>query len=175
MAWHEATWVDDPDAPKKKNRRSYWNFLWLLVVPAALIAFFIARSNNYWQWTDMTVTTLECRESVAEGATWAAMEAAGCTPAATDAEVIILDVGNPVDKEPTVEGATWTFKKVPSAFSTLGINVLVPESRGSVTVMDAETDPPSTLTTMNSDVSGLTFSSTLPQGDSTSFYVVIAP
>ena len=56
-AWHEATWVDDPDAGPQKKRRFRWAWAWLLLIPAALMLFSVARSNNYWQYTDMTVTS----------------------------------------------------------------------------------------------------------------------
>ena len=58
-AWHEGTWVDDPDsAPRKKRWRATW--MWLLLIPVALFMLSIARFNNYWQYADYTVSTLAC-------------------------------------------------------------------------------------------------------------------
>ncbi|MDO5712666.1 MAG: hypothetical protein Q4P32_13145, partial [Micrococcales bacterium] len=169
-AWHEATWVGPEGEAPRRTFRLGW--LWLLIIPAVLIAFSIARFNGFWQYTEMSVTTLRCEQPLAESEpTWPQMEAAGCTPTALGAEVVILDGGQPADSEPETDGTTWTFDQVPSAFSTLGINVTLPESAGRVHTVNAEAEPPEVLNEMNGDAQGRVFSERLLHGDSVTFYV----
>lgn len=173
-AWHEATWVGPEGETPRRRFRLGW--LWLLIIPAALVAFSIARFNGFWQYTEMSVTTLQCEQPLAETEpTWAQMEEAGCSPTALGADVVILDGGQPADSEPETDGTTWTFERVPSAFSTLGINVMLPESAGRVHTVNAEAEPPEVLNEMNGDAQRRTFSERLLQGDSTTFYVVVSP
>lgn len=173
-AWHEATWVDPDRGAPRRGLRLGW--LWLLIIPAAMIAFSIARSNGFWQYTEMSVTTLRCEQPLTEPEpTWAQMEAANCSPAALGGNVVILDGGQPADSEPETDGTTWTFERVPSAFSTLGLNVMLPDPAGRVHSVNAEAEPPEVLIEMNGDSQRRTFSERLPQGDSTTFYVVVSP
>lgn len=170
-AWHEATWVD-PEAQQKRRWRLGW--LLLLLIPAALIAFSIARFNDYWQYVDMTVTTMGCPQPVATGATWADLEAAGCAEADTGATVALLDAGRPIRE--SQDGAVWTYERVPSAFSTLGVNVTTPETAGGVYVVDAETTPPTVLMEMNStDTADRVWTGNIGSVSSATFYAVIAP
>lgn len=170
-AWHEATWVD-PDG--KSRRRWRWGWLALLLIPAALVAFSIARFNDYWQYVDMTVTTMQCPQPVPESAAWADLEAAGCTEVDGGATVALLDAGRPVKE--TQDGAVWTYEGVPSAFSTLGINVTTPETAGRVYVVDAETTPPTVLMEMSStDTADRVWTGNIGSVSSATFYAVIAP
>lgn len=173
-AWHSATWVD-PDAPEKKRRFSL-GWLWLLLIPAALIIFSIFRFNNYWQHADWTVTTYACDQALAADATWSDMEAAGCSPTAIPgAEVVLLDAGYPAEHFET-DGTTWTFENMPAAFSTSGLNVFLEDSAGEVFVVDGSSTPPTVLHEMgNSDVARTVFTRNLGDIDTTDLIVVVAP
>lgn len=173
-AWHEATWVGPEGEAPRRRFRAGW--LWMLIIPAALIIFSVARYNGYWQYTEMSVTTLQCEQPLADAEpTWAQMEAAACAPAAIGADVVILDGGQVADSSPNTDGTTWTFEGVASSFSTLGINVTLADSAGRVHTVNAETQPPEVLNEMNGDAQGRIFSQQLLQGDSTTFYVVVSP
>lgn len=174
-AWHEATWVDDPDAgPRKKRWRTAW--LWLLLIPVALFLLSIARFNNYWQYADYTVSTLACDQPLAQDPSWSDMEAAGCAQAAIPgAEVVLLDGGAPAENVET-DGTTWSFPNMPSAFTTMGLNVLLQESAGRVFIVDAATTPPTVHREMTAtDVNHTVFARSLGEADSTTFYAVVAP
>jgi hypothetical protein len=149
--------------------------MWLLAIPAALLVFSFARYYDYWQYSDMTVSTLECAEPLEGDPSWSDMAAAGCEPVPISGEVVILDGGRQADKDPETDGARWTFDGVPSAFSTLGINAMLDDPAGRVYLVNAEAEPPQTLGELNGDVGGLTFSGRLEQGDSRSFYLVVSP
>lgn len=172
-AWHEATWVGPED--KAPRRRFPLSWLWLLVIPVALIGFSFARYNNYWQYTEMTVSTMECTQSLDAEPKWPDMEAAGCELAPLAAELVILDGGRQADKDPDTDGTTWTFDGVPGAFSTLGINATLKDSAGQVHIVNAEAEPPEVLSAMNGDVGRRIFSQRLEQGDSRTFYLVVSP
>lgn len=175
-AWHEATWVDDPDAGPQKKRRFRWAWAWLLLIPAALMLFSVARSNNYWQYTDMTVTTLQCQEPVSEAPAWADLADAGCAPAAIGAQVALTDAGRHPDAEPESDGTTWTFEGVPSAFSTLAIDVQLAEPAGRVLVVNPESEPPTVVRELlANDTASTMFAGSLGELESTSFQVVVAP
>jgi len=172
-AWHEATWVD-PDEKQKRRFRGGW--LWLLLIPAALVLFSVARFNDYWQYDDMTITTLECDERLGGSPTWADMESAGCAPAAIGATLTLVDAGRGTDPEPDMDGTNWTFKNIPTAFSTLVLNVTVHESVGGVLIVDAEQDPPAVLREMTpSDVARTVFARNLGELDTLTLYVVVYP
>lgn len=172
-AWHEATWAD-PDAKEKRGFR--WGWLWLLLIPAALILLSVARFNNYWQYDSMTVTTLECRDAVAEDATWADMESAGCEPTDVGATVQLVDGGRITDADPETDGTSWTFDNVPTAFTTLALNVTVPRSAGQVHIVDAEQEPPEVLRAMTpSDSARTVFARNLGEIDTLTLYAVISP
>ncbi|WP_114908128.1 hypothetical protein [Ornithinimicrobium murale] len=175
-AWHEATWVDDPDAAPRRKRRWRTAWLWLLILPVGLFLFSIARFNNYWQYDDYTVATFACEQPLAETATWSDMEAAGCRQAAIPGtEVKLLDGGAPAEEFES-DGTTWTFPNLPSAFSTMGLNVLLEESAGRVFIVDASTTPPAVHREMSpSDVDRTVFARSFGAIDSTEFYAVVAP
>lgn len=174
-AWHEATWVDDPDAgPKKRRFRLAW--AWLLLIPAGLMVFSVARSNNYWQFDDMTVSTLQCQESLGEEPTWGDMEAAGCAPAAIGAEIALTDAGRHPDADPESDGTTWTFEQVPTAFTTLALDVQLSEPAGRVFVVNPETTPPTVERELAaSNVADTMFAGSLGSLKSTSIHVVVTP
>ncbi|WP_109471570.1 hypothetical protein [Ornithinimicrobium cavernae] len=174
-AWHEATWVD-PDAPEKPRRRFRWAWLWLLLIPTVLILFSLARYNNYWQYGDWTVATFSCDQPLPGEATWSDMEVAGCAQEAIPgADVKLLDVGVPAQDVET-DGTSWTFRNMPTAFSTMGLNVFLQESAGRVYIVDASTTPPTVHREMTaSDVDRTVFARNLGEIDTTSFYVVVAP
>lgn len=173
-AWHEATWVD-PDAPQRKRRLS-WGWLWLLLIPAALIAFSVARFNDYWQYDDWTVTTYACAEPLTAEATWSDMEAAGCAQTAIPgSDVTLIDGGRPTEATDSDE-AVWTFGNVPSGFSTSGLNVQLREPAGRVFLVDASSTPPTVHREMTpSDVARTLFARNIGETEATSFYVVVAP
>lgn len=173
-AWHEATWVDPDEKQRKRGFR--WGWLALLLIPAVLVTFSVARYNDYWQYDSMTVTTLQCQEPLEADATWADMEAAGCTSAALGATVQLVDGGRNVDNEPETDGTEWTFDNVPTAFSTLALNVTVPETAGKVFMVDAEPTPPEVLREMTaSDVDRTTFARNLGEANTQAVYAVVAP
>lgn len=175
-AWHEATWVDDPDAGPRKKRRFRWAWAWLLLIPAALMLFSVARSNNYWQFTDMTVTTLQCQEPLGAEPTGADLEAAGCAPAALGAEVALTDAGRHPDADPESDGTTWTFEGVQSSFSTLALDVQFPEPVGRVLLVDPETEPPTVMRELTAnDTASTKFAGNVGATEATSFQVVVAP
>ncbi|MCK0110609.1 hypothetical protein MWU75_00420 [Ornithinimicrobium sp. F0845] len=172
-AWHEATWVD-PDGKKKRGVRMGW--LWLLLIPAVLILFSVARFNDYWQYDDFTVTTVACEAPLAEGATWSDMDAAGCEESEIPGiEIRLLDGGRPAEDVET-DGTTWQFGNMPSAFTTLGLDVYLEESAGRVFIADASTTPPTVLREMRAgDVDRTVFARNLGDIDTLELYLVVAP
>lgn len=174
-AWHEATWVD-PDGTVKKKRRFGFGWLVLLLIPAALIVFTVARSNDYWQYADVTVTTLQCQQPVDEAPTWADLEAAGCAPAAIGAQVELTDAGRHPDADPASDGTTWTFERVPTAFSTLAIDVQLPEPAGRVVIVNPETEPPTVVRELSAnDTASRMFAGPVGRQETSSLQVVVAP
>lgn len=173
-AWHEATWVD-PDARQRKRRFS-WGWLWLLLIPAALVTFSVALFNDYWQHGDWTVTTYSCDEPLAADPTWADLQAAGCAEQEIPgAEVTLIDGGTPTESDER-DGAVWVFRDLPTAFSTMGLNVQLDEPAGRVFVVDGSTEPPSVHREMTaSDVARTLFARNLGSLDSTDLYAVVAP
>lgn len=200
-AWHEAKWVDDPDAGPQKKRRFRLAWAWLLLIPAALMVLSVAQSNNYWQYDDITVSTLQCQEPVGEEPqgeepqgeettgeettgeepqgeepTWAELELAGCAPAAIGAEVELTDAGRHPDADVESDGTTWTFEQVPTAFTTLALDVQLPEAAGRVFLVNPETSPPTVLNELSaSDVADTMFAGPVGAVKSTSIQVVVTP
>lgn len=174
-AWHEATWVD-PDAGDKKRRRFPLAWLWLLLIPGALVLFSVARFNDFWQYDDWTVVTFTCQQPLAADATWSELETAGCQQGdVPGAEVSLLDAGRAAGDVET-DGTTWTFRNMPAAFSTMGLNVFLEEPAGRVYIVDASTTPPTVHREMTaSDVDRTVFARNLGEIDSTSLYAVVAP
>ncbi|QDO87501.1 hypothetical protein FNH13_03420 [Ornithinimicrobium ciconiae] len=174
-AWHAATWEDPDDAATTKRRFS-WGWLWLLLIPAALILFSLARFNDYWQYDDWTVATLHCDEPLTADPAWSDLQAAGCEQAPIPgAEVTLLDVGKPAQEFET-DGTTWTFRNMPSAFSTMGLNVFLEEPAGRVFIVDASTTPPTVHREMTpSDVERTVFARNFGTVETTNFYVAVAP
>ncbi len=172
-AWHEATWVD-PEVEQRPTRRFRLAWLWLLVVPAVLIAFSLYRHNVYEQYSTFTVTTLACQEPVAADAPWSAFEAAGCAPADVGAQLkMLIELSEP-RQEPATDGTTWTFENIPAANPALSLDVTLQQPAGGVVVANAAASPPQVISTLSHDA--LThYSGFLNNDESLQFYVVIIP
>lgn len=170
-ARHEARWTAEDAVVKGKVAR---NRLWVILVLFGLIAVI-----STWAFTrqlnfqDLQVQLQVCQEPLAEEATSADVEAAGCTPTdVTEERVRLWHQSSPRDPV-SAEGPTWQFEDVPIDTVANAVQVDLPEPARSVVLFDH--DGGTVRTALTSDAADTRWTGTVGTRGPTSYWLLVTP
>ncbi|WP_151525597.1 hypothetical protein [Serinicoccus kebangsaanensis] len=168
---HEARWTDERSTASGRLPRNKWWTLPLLVA-LALVALY-GGYRVYMGIDTVTYEVRECQQPLAEGASWAEVQAAACDAVPADSLTMALMRGEERVEPDEVAGPllTWDAWAVNSPEHSVQLVVDEPAE----TIVIAEPDNERVRVSLTSDTSGTRWGGFIGGRGPTSYWVLITP